>query len=247
MVSSIVPGASNASTLQIEPRASRANTSSAGAAQNQAEAADRVELSAASLAAVRESVRAAGADLRLTLAVGQEAQAFLVNVQALARGGGSQADLDAALEAFARRVDAAAADGARLLVGEDALVQAEPGAAPLVIEGADLRLKAQPGFSDIIAVPADARIDDPKLAAAAQRSLDNLQEALTRLSDAARALDAHQGFLGAAAEVAGKVRADLDSDGARLLALQVRQGLEAARGAIANAEPQAVLALFKSA
>jgi hypothetical protein len=43
------------------------------------------------------------------------------------------------------------------------------------------------------------------------------------------------------------VRTDLDADGARLMALQVRQGLEAAgAGAIANVEPQAVLSLFRA-
>ena len=68
---------------------------------------------------------------------------------------------------------------------------------------------------------------------------------MTRLLDSVRALEAHQGFLGAAE--AANVRGDLDADTARLLALQVRQGLEKTGGvAIANAEPQAVLALFKA-
>jgi hypothetical protein len=43
------------------------------------------------------------------------------------------------------------------------------------------------------------------------------------------------------------VRHDLDADGARLLALQVRQGLEGVGSApIANADPQSVLSLFRA-
>ncbi|MEJ0059510.1 MAG: hypothetical protein WDM79_08050 [Terricaulis sp.] len=75
-----------------------------------------------------------------------------------------------------------------------------------------------------------------------------MQQGLERLSEALRALEAHQGFLGAAQGAANaNVRTDLDADAARLLALQVRQGLDAAGGAaIANVEPQAVLALFRA-
>ena len=79
---------------------------------------------------------------------------------------------------------------------------------------------------------------------AAQKSMENLQAAMGRLVDSARALEAHQGFLSAAEAGA---RGDFDADGARLLALQVRQGLEAAGAvSIANAEPQAVLSLFRA-
>ena len=64
---------------------------------------------------------------------------------------------------------------------------------------------------------------------------------------AVRGLEAHQGFLGAAENSVAGVRRDLDADSARLLALQVRQGLEGAGPSpIANVEPQAVLALFRN-
>lgn len=50
-----------------------------------------------------------------------------------------------------------------------------------------------------------------------------------------------------AAQGAAGIRHDIDADGARLLALQVRQGLEGVGGAaIANVEPQAVLSLFRA-
>lgn len=245
MVSNIVPGATGANVLGVDPRLSRA-APHAPQQRGEARQGDRVEVSAASLALARESVRSGVAQLHETLALGQDAQALLLKVQTLARGGeaDAQSQLDAALGDYARRVDAAVARGARLAAGEELAVQAEPGAEPLVIAGADIRLKAEPGVGDIMSVPAAARADDAALAHTAQRSLEALQQAMSRLGESARALEAHQGFLGAAESAA---HVDLDADGARLLALQVRQGLEAVGARpIANVEPQAVLALFKA-
>jgi len=110
----------------------------------------------------------------------------------------------------------------------------------------DLRLKSEPGVTDVIGVSLEAQLDDAGLGQAVQRSLDTLQDSMNRLIDSARALEAHQGFLGAAEGAMG-VRNDLDAESARLLALQVRQGLQSLGGAsIANAEPQAVLTLFRA-
>jgi hypothetical protein len=244
MVSSIVPGATSAGALGVDTRYTRAQQSAAEPRETAANA-DRVELSAASLASARESVREGVAHLQETLGLGREAMSMLLKAQGVARGEGSQADLDAALNGFTERLEAAVARGSRLARGEDVAVHAEPGAPPVVLHGVDLRLKAAPTADDIISVPADARVDDAALAEEAQRSLDRLQEAMSTLLDSMRALEAHQGFLGAV-ESAG-VRRDLDTDGARLLALQVRQGLETAgASAIANVEPQAVLTLFRA-
>jgi hypothetical protein len=244
MVSSIVPGATSASALGVDTRYARAQQT-ANEPRETAANADRVELSAASLAAARESVREGVAHLQEALALGREAMSMLLKAQGVARGEGSQADLDEALKGFTERLEAAVARGSRLAVGESVAVNAEPGAPPVVIDGADLRLKPAPTADDIISVPAHARADDAALAEDAQRSLDRLQEAMSKLLDSMRALEAHQGFLGAV-EGAG-VRRDLDTDGARLLALQVRQGLETAGApAIANVEPQAVLTLFRA-
>lgn len=244
MVSSIVPGATSAGALGVDTRYARAQQASHEQRQTPANA-DRVELSAASLASARESVREGVAQLQEALALGREAMSMLLKVQDVARGEGSQADLDAALGAFTERLEAAVARGSRLAVGQNIAVHAEPGAPPVVIDGADLRLKASPTANDVISVPANARAD-AALAEAAQRSLDRVQEAMSTLLDSMRALEAHQGFLGAVESAAG-VRRDLDTDGARLLALQVRQGLETAGApAIANVEPQAVLTLFRA-
>jgi hypothetical protein len=241
MVSSIVPGATGAGALGVDGRYTR----NAPGAQRREDAqhADRVELTGAALAAARESVRAGIAQVQEALALGREAQAMLVKVQAAARTG-AQSDMDAVLAAFSERIDAAIAGGARLAAGEQATVQAEPGSAPVTIEGMDLRLKDEPTLADVISVSLRAQADGPGLAQAAQRSLEKLQDAMSRLVESVRALEAHQGFLDAA-EGAAAVRGDLDADSARLMALQVRQGLQGA-GAIANVEPQAVLALFKA-
>ncbi len=246
MVTSILPGATGVGALGAD------NPFSRGPALNprsneDARARDRVELSGGALAAVRESVRAGMEQAHSALAIGHDAQSLLVNLQALLRSGGSQAEADALLSAFAKRVEDAVAQGNVLSAGEDVQVQAEPGAAPLTISGVDLRLKDDPGGEDVMTVARDARLDDPALPKTLQQSLEALQGAMARLLDTVRALEAHQGFLGAVENSVAGVRHDLNADSARLLALQVRQGLESAGPSpIANVEPQAVLALFRN-
>jgi hypothetical protein len=187
MVSSIVPGTAGAGALGVDQRFNRNNVQHP---QQRDEAArgDRVELSGAAIAAARESVRSGVAQVREALALGHEAQAMLVQVQAAARSG-SQADLESALSAFTQRIEAALGRGASVVAGEAVSVQAEPGGAPVVISGVDLRLKADPGASDVISVPARARADDPTLPAAVLRSLDKLQDAMNRLLESARAFN----------------------------------------------------------
>jgi hypothetical protein len=244
MVSSIVPGATGANALAADMRLAR------GAPQPQrredAAAGDRVELSGTSIAQARESVRAGMMQVHEALAAGHDAQAMLVKVQALAKSGeaGAQGELDATLSAFRQRIEAAIARGADVLSGAAVAIQAEPGAAPVTVAGVDLTMKSNPGADDLLAVSANAQAEDPGLPEAVQRSLEKLQDAMSRLLDSVRALEAHQGFLGAAeAATAG---GDMGADGARLLALQVRQGLEKSGAPIANIEPQAVLSLFRA-
>jgi hypothetical protein len=246
MVSNIVPGATGANVLGVDPRLSRPPPSSPDRREHAGQD-DRVELSAASFALARESVRAGIVQLHEALALGHEAQAMLLSVKGLAGSGdaSAQSELQSVLAAFAERVEGAIARGARVAAGEVLSVQAEPGGEPVSIAGVDLRLKAAPAAGDVIAIPAAARADDAALASMAQRSLEALQQAMSRLLDSTRALEAHHGFLGAV-EGASHVRSDLDADGARLLALQVRQGLEGAGASIANVEPQAVLSLFRA-
>ncbi|MBX3430221.1 MAG: hypothetical protein KF779_11635 [Hyphomonadaceae bacterium] len=234
MVSSIVPGASNNNTLGVDTRYSRPTQPQR---RDDAVEGDKVELSSAALSGARESVRTAMAQVHEALAAGHDAQAMLVKLQALAKSG-DKAGVTDLLSAFGQRVDAAIGRGAFVLAGQDVSVQAEPGAAETTIAGVDLRLGG-----DTLLVSADASADEATVQLA-QKSMENLQAAMGNLVDSARALEAHQGFLGAAEAGA---RGDYDADGARLLALQVRQGLEAAGGvSIANAGPQAVLSLFRA-
>jgi hypothetical protein len=245
MVSSILPGTTGAGALGVDTRFTRGATP-APRRDEAAISGDRVEIGAQSWSAARESVRDALAQAHIALAIGHDAQGTLLKVQELARTGGSQQDLDALLSGFSSRLETAIAQGGRILTGEDIVVEAEPGGAPVSVHGVDLRLKDEPGWNDVIAVPADADASAPAaLGRAAQKSLDALQGAMERLLEAARALEAHQGFLGAM-EGTASVRSDLDADSARLMALQVRQGLETAGAPIANVEPSAVLTLFRT-
>ncbi len=246
MVSSIVPGAAGARTLDVDTRYQQRSSPLGPQDREAAADGDRIELSTASLAAARESVALGIAHVQDVLDLGRAAMAMLLDVQSAARGQASQEQLDAALRGFTERLDSAIARGSRLAGGESIAIHAEPGSAPVVIAGVDLRLKETPETGDIISVAANARADDEGLSQAAQRSFERLQEAMGALAESMRALEAHQGFLGAVETAAG-VRRDIDTDGARLMALQVRQGLEASGAQpIANVEPQAVLSLFRA-
>ncbi len=234
MVSSIVPGANGAQSLGVDARFTRPTQPQR---RDDATQGDKVELSSAAISNARESVRAGMSQVHEALAAGHDAQAMLVKIQAQAKAG-DQAGLADTLAAFGQRVDSAIGRGAVVLAGEDVAVQAEPGGSAVTIPGVDLRLD-----SSVLLVSGDAQVSDASLSQAARKSMENLAEAMGRLVDSARALEAHQGFL-AAAEAGA--RGDFDADGARLLALQVRQGLDAVGGmSIANAEPQAVLSLFR--
>ena len=251
MVSSIVPGAAGASALGVDPRYARAQNGLTPQAANEGgQQGDSVQIGdAAQWSAARDSVRKGLAQLGEALAAGRDVYALLNKVSTLAQTpDSSQADLNDTLDALQRRVEDAVAQGASVVSGADLTVQAEPGAPGVTVHGVDLRLKSSPGYGDAIAVPRNATLDNPPaLAAAAQKSMDQVQSGMDRLIDAARALDAHQGFLGAAADAVSGVSRDLDADSARLMALQVRQGLDASGGAaIANVEPQAVLSLFRT-
>lgn len=240
MVTSINPSNVGAGAFGVDTRLNRPQ---AQPQREQNGVGDRVEITGASLNAARDSVRDGLMHVHQALALGHDAQAMLLQVQTLARAGGetAQTELSALLSGFAERVQAAIADGTSLVAGEDMAVQAEPGATAVNIAGVDLSLGG-----GTIAFGADAQADEPALAQTAQRSLEALQEAMSHLLDSARALEAHQGFLGAAQGATG-IRHDIDTDGARLLALQVRQGLEgASAAAIANVEPQSVLSLFRA-
>ncbi len=180
--------------------------------------------------AARQSVDQGLDALDLALGAGRDALALLNRIGEKARAGEDAQDDIAAYDTLLRT------SGAGLLLGEDLIVSAEPGGAAIVIAGLDARAGAA------VSLPAQGAEAD--LARAAQDGAVLLQAHLTRLEGAARGLDSHAGLLAAAERGASGVRLDVDADAARLMALQVRQGLEAG-GAIISAEPQAVLSLFR--
>ncbi len=239
--------------LGVDPRLARTPANgNAARTETQAPAGDRVEIGdAAAFAAARESVRQGLAQITKVLELGDEAQSFLTKIQDLARAyeedpAAAEEELRASLAQFADKVKSAIDQGVHALTGQTISIQAEPGAAPLNIDGLDLRLDSETG---VFAFDSGASLTGDgasALLASVQKSRELLQGGLTRLLDSTRALEAHQGFL-SAASAAGGVRSDLDADSARLLALQVRQGLDGlGSGGIANVEPQAVLALFRA-
>lgn len=245
MVNSVAPGALGVNIAGVVAGEARAARPTFDADASVETKTDSVTLSKAPLVSARESVREALRQVELARDLARDAHALVATAQNAARGEISQADLDAALAAYERKFALARADGGALIAGQDVVVQAEPGAAALVIGGADLELAADPAETAVIQVSRGASVAEESLSEAAQRTLDRLQAVTARLGESAKALAAHEQFLGAA-EAALGARGDLNADSARLLALQVRQGLEQSPGvAIANVEPQSVLALFR--
>jgi hypothetical protein len=110
--------------------------------------------------------------------------------------------------------------GSSLLVGDNVEVTAEPNAAAYEIEGVDARLDGETN------VAATATL---------------LRTHLARFESAAHELEAHAALFDAATNGG----AGLDADGARLLALQVRQGLEG-RGDLAITQADSVLSFFRA-
>jgi len=236
MVASITPGATGASALGVDTRSAETRSTRPQLTLPQRAAAnDSVSLSdaAQSWRSARDSVQNGLAALDLALAVGREALQRLIELADAARTGEGAQD---ALDAYRKTLDAAPSS---LLAGEDLVIEAEPNGAPITVAGADVS-------SGAVRLPVEASsVSGAALARTAQDAINLVQAHLSRLDAAARGLEAHVSFLGAAENAAG-VRADVDTDGARLLALQVRQGLEAAGSTpIANAQPQAVLSLFR--
>lgn len=224
MVASITPNTTGAGALGVETRMARPQLTLPQKPQSQAADEASVSEAAAAWRAAQASVSDGLAALDLALAAGREALLRLNEAGEAARHGG---DVNAALAAYAATLDKAQS---ALLTGQSLQIDAEPGASPLVVEGLDAHALAPRGA------------DPAEIARAAQDGAAQLQQHLLRFEAAARGLEAHAGVLSAA----GEARRDVDADGARLLALQVRQELGASALAIANAQPASVLALFRA-
>jgi hypothetical protein len=232
MVGSINPSTTGALGVDTRPARSQltlpTRREDAGGIQDKTDALNEAR---AMWRAAQDSVTDGVAALDLALAAGREALSRLNEIGSIARDGG---DAQPALDAFRKGLELARSS---LLQGGAVEVSAEPGGGRITVEGVDLTA---------LRLPAKAGDVDPAtLARLAQDSAALVQQHLTRLETASRSLETHARFITEAAGSIG-VRTDVDADGARLMALQVRQGLEGADLAIVNASPQDVLALFKS-
>jgi flagellin len=211
---------------------------------------------------VREDIADARAGLDWALAVIREARSALIEARDVALRAADPAAPDAAraahdvafrsaLQKLGMAVDAALAEGAPLLAGEALAVEADPDSdAAHAIAGLDIRLKAAVTGEEALLLTRGASVADragaEQSAQAADRSLQRIDAGVRRLEGEGARLDQHGRLLGALhAALAQQVEPDLGAEAARLMALQVRQELAGANAPIANARPNALLALFR--
>jgi flagellin-like hook-associated protein FlgL len=252
MVSAVTPGPSALGPNAVAPNAGAADPrarekAGAAGAPPAASPADTIA-QPAHWRAARESVRQALADLDLSLAAGREAAELVARISDAARAQDKAGvrDLLASLDDL---VEGAIKAGAAALSGAAVRAQIAPEAPAFEVEGFDLRLKHETGAGVRLTRASNAATPEHAAAAfaAAQETLARLEAALARLSAAAARLQAHEGFLAALETgVSAQLKNDIDADAARLLALNVRQGLSESDAAIANAQSDSVLALFRS-
>lgn len=212
--------------------------------------------------AAREDVADTRDAIDFAIATAREARGFLLEARDLAF---RAADADtpdaaraaqdvgfrAALQQLGQLVDGAIAAGAPLVGGDALSVQADPDStATLDVPGLDLRLKARVAGDEAVLLTRTSSVADRagalEAARAADRSVANVDAGLRRLDGESGRLAQHDRILGALdAALASSVQTDFDAEGARLLALQVRQDLSQATAPIANAKPSAVLSFFR--
>jgi flagellin len=150
---------------------------------------------------------------------------------------GFQTDLAGVQSAIAQ----AGAGGVNLLDGS-ASDGGQAGADSLT--GVDLTLGGP-----LIGVAPGASLTDPGQAASLADQLgsaiDNVRRAIGGIAQQGEAIQSHLAVLQQAGLAASVDASSLDSDGARLQALQIQQQLTLSGAAIANQAPQSILALFR--
>lgn len=204
----------------------------------------RADASGAAAAAPHDQVTVSGpsnallladavSTLDLALGAGRDAATLLASLRDSARDG----DLAAATEQFAQ-LSQTLAQGGPLLHGESLSVVVDSNGAALALPG----VNAQAG-GPVVSLQGEQLGDSGALSKNADDSLARLDAALAKLSTFGQKLSAHASVLAGADNAQGAT--DLDADGARLLALNVRQGLAGQSAAMANSDPQRLLALFR--
>jgi flagellin len=225
---------------------------------------DLVQLSSPSQTDVlqqRDRLDAAQGRIGVSLAAAREALGVLGQISELAQRGAdpaipaeARALQQGAFEGFLSRLEqiVARADEASggLVTGVSVRVEVQTAGLSIEIEGVDLRLQAAPDGDAALQLSLNDHVRDQsgakKTARAVELSIANVSAALVRLDEGAERLARHDNVLGALdAALSAQVAQDLDADGARLLALQVRQSLAGTNVHISQHAPKALLALFR--
>jgi flagellin-like hook-associated protein FlgL len=151
------------------------------------------------------------------------------------------------MQHIAAAVSAAQVGGVNLIDGSisgRASAQQAPGAS---LTGVNLTLGGP-----LIGLSSAARLSDPTAAAHLADQLgtaiDNVGQAVSQLSAQGEAVQTNLALVaqaGLASSGSGLVNPNLDSDGARLAALQVQQQLSLGGASIGNQAPQTILSLFR--
>ena len=151
------------------------------------------------------------------------------------------------LQQIAAAVSSAQVGGVNLIDGSvngRASAQQAPGAS---LTGVNLSLGGP-----LIGLPANASLADPATAASLadqlDTALDNVGQAVTQLSAQSDSIQSNLALVaqaGLSSSGSSLVNPTLDSDGARLAALQVQQQLSLGDASIGNGAPQTILSLFR--
>ncbi len=156
-------------------------------------------------------------------------------------------DFKSVLDQISQTVSGASFDGVNLVDGGGSAGLKLSGAAGLTLSAQNLSLGGP-----IVTVGATASLGTSSAAASAladvTSSLANLQAALDALNTQAGQIATHGAIvnrLSGALQAKAAANASDSTDGARLLALQIQQGLSADPQPIANQSPQLVLSLFR--
>lgn len=191
--------------------------------------ADSLAVAETGVRGALSQVRGARGQIDVAVAGGREAAGILSQLRDLGRAASEGPEGLAALpqaqaltQRFEQVVAATIAAGGRLLAGESLTATIDPAGGSVSVDGLDLRAAARDATSG----------DAARLWSSAQDALTKTQTALVRWEDTEARLRSHQEVLTLAQDgsVQG-VSLDLGAEGARLLALQVRQALQADPGA----------------
>jgi flagellin len=156
-------------------------------------------------------------------------------------------DFKANLAQIQKAVSSADVDGVNLIDGS---VNGAANVSAATLTGVNLSLGGP-----TIGLGADASLGDASTASAIasqlSQTIGKVGQVVDQISAQSQAIEGHlsvlaQAGLSLSPAVAGAVNTGLDSDGARLAALQVQQQLTLNGGSIANQSPNAILSLFQA-